>query len=364
MSEQETAIQQKLAAIFAANKDDISIPKIYVDMTNDIGAAAVLDEIMFWTLPKRGGKTGLRVFKDGRLWLAVRRADWWERKRLTARQADTAIEKLVKLDLVEKDIFLFDGKPTVHLRLKTQNFVRLYSEKLSASMKDLPEDEQAELLHDISDLYQMMGFPSQNREGNENVISISQNCKMLNLQNREIINIPLHPPTTSFAKEFERAEEKDELSDQPIGSNDQQVSPSAPKAKKRRVSLPAGSDIGFLLASGMSEEEIADYTKKANAEKELLAFFEEKMGYGTTLDWWGKNPDMRRLREFLLTKSREEIERFAKWCKRTYSKFRPEDVVRYPRNVITFWPMAFENEQPAKSKNGIALDDNGVPVTY
>ena len=62
----EAGVQQKLAAMFAANKDEVSIPKIYIDMTGDWKAAAVLDELLFWTLPKKGtGKTSLRVFRNG-----------------------------------------------------------------------------------------------------------------------------------------------------------------------------------------------------------------------------------------------------------------------------------------------------------
>lgn len=315
----ETEFQQKLAAIFEANRDCVSIPKVYVDMTGGYESAAVLDEIMFWTLPRRDGKPGLRVFRDGKLWLAVRRAEWWERKRLTARQADTAIEKLVKLGLVEKEIFLFDGKPTVHLRLKAQVFVKLLAEKLALPIST---DE-------ISDLCGAI-FPSQNREGDNSVNSILQDCKMLNSQNREIINIPLQPPHTSTAA-------------------------------KREISLPAGSDIGFLIASGMSDKEIDDYAKKTSEEREHLAFYEQQMGYGTTLDWWGGKPDMRALKDFLLTKSREEIAHFAAWCNRKYSKFRPEDAARFPRNVLLFWNLAFKDD--AKN-DAVSLDNNGVPVTY
>ena len=188
-NKQEAAIQQKLAAMFSANSDNVSIPKIYIDMTGDIEAAAVLDELMFWTLPKRAtGKTSLRVFKKGALWLAVRRADWWERKRITERQADTAIAKLVKAGLVEKDVFLFDGKPTVHLRMKMSVFVKMYGDK----MAELAAQEKDEtLIRDISDLYEMMGLP------NETVNSILQNGEMLNLQNGEIINSPVQPPNTT-----------------------------------------------------------------------------------------------------------------------------------------------------------------------
>jgi len=186
---QEAAIQQKLAAMFAANSDNVSIPKIYIDMTGDIEAAAVLDELMFWTLPKKAtGKTSLRVFKKGALWLAVRRKDWWDRKRLTERQADSAISKLVKSSLVEKQIFLFDGKPTVHLRMNMETFGRMYGEKMSEIAAQ--EDDET-LIRDIADLYEMMGFP------NETVNSNLQNGEMLNLQNGEIINSPIQPPNTT-----------------------------------------------------------------------------------------------------------------------------------------------------------------------
>lgn len=204
----ESAIQQKLAAIFSANKDDVTVPKIYIDMTDDYRAGAVLDELMFWTLPKKGtGKTSLRVFRDGVLWLAVRRSDWWERKRLSERQADRAIDKLIELELIEKDVFLFDGKPTVHIRVNMPVFVKLYGDKIN-EMAALEDDEN--LVRDISDLYEMMGFsPSPNGYPNQMVNSNSPNGEMLNLPNGKIINSPVQPETTSLSsKDFEQANAK------------------------------------------------------------------------------------------------------------------------------------------------------------
>lgn len=185
----DSAIQHKLAAMFAANKDDVSVPKIYIDMTDDYPAACVLDELLFWTLPKKNGKTSLRVFRNGSLWLAVRRADWWDRKRITERQADRAIDKLIALDLVEKDVFLFDGKPTVHLRMKMQTFVTMYGDAISAIAID---ENDENLTKDLADLYQMMGFPI-----HQTVISNSPNGEMLNSPNGEIINSPIQPLNTS-----------------------------------------------------------------------------------------------------------------------------------------------------------------------
>ena len=195
----ESAVQQRLAAIFATNKDEITIPKIYVDMTEDLKAAAVLDELMFWTLPKRNtGKTSLRVYRDGGLWLAVRRSDWWDRKRLSERQSDGAITKLVELDLIEKDVFLFGGKPTVHIRLKMKNFVKMYAEKIQEITQEYDENTAG----DIADLYEMMGFP------NEMVKSNLPNGEMLNLPNGEIINSLQQPPITSTVPFSSAKEEK------------------------------------------------------------------------------------------------------------------------------------------------------------
>lgn len=188
----EKALQHKLAAMFAANKDDVSVPKIYIDMTGEWETAAVIDEIMFWTLPKKAtGRTSLRVFRENKLWLAVRRAEWWDRKRLGTRQADLAIKKLKEMGFIESDVFLFDGKPTVHLRLILDKFIKVYSEKLMEYAKD---DGDESLMSDISDLYEMMSPIHQTVKSN------SPNGEMLNSPNGEIINSPIQPEiTTSYA---------------------------------------------------------------------------------------------------------------------------------------------------------------------
>lgn len=122
--------------------------------------------------------------------------------------------------------------------------------------------------------------------------------------------------------------------------------------KKPKTKLPPGSDIGYMLAAHMTSEDIAASQSADEIERGLLMFYESKMGYGSTLDWWGKNADLVALRKFLVTQSRDNIEVFAKWCKRTYSKFRPEDAARFPRNVLTFWPLAFEKAEAETVKDG------------
>ena len=154
----DNAILKKYAAIQKASEDKIGCQKIYVDMTNDLEAALVLDEIIFFTLPRPNtGKSGLRIFKDGYLWMAVRRSEWWERKRLKEREADLAIDKLEKLSLIVKKVHRFNSLPTVHLRLNIDVFFKLYFEILERD--NPPEDEKDSTISDINDLYEMMGIP-------------------------------------------------------------------------------------------------------------------------------------------------------------------------------------------------------------
>ena len=153
----EFAALRKYAAIQQSVEDKIGVQKIYVDITADIEAAFVLDEIIFFTLPRPGTRSGLRVRKNGILWLAVSRREWWDRKRLTARQADRAIDKLIAKNLIHKELHRFNGQATTHLRLNVSEFFKLYAVALEKS--NPPEDESDTILKDISDLYAMMGEP-------------------------------------------------------------------------------------------------------------------------------------------------------------------------------------------------------------
>lgn len=159
----EHAALQKYAAIQKAAEDKIGVQKIYIDITGDWEAALVLDEIIFFTLPRDGKISGLRVWKDGVLWMAVQRAEWWERKRLNPRQADTAIKKLEDQDLVIKKIFKFNGQTTTHLRLNISKFFERYMEELEK--QNPPEDQTNTITKDLKDLYEMMGEPAELQNG-------------------------------------------------------------------------------------------------------------------------------------------------------------------------------------------------------
>jgi len=189
----------KFAAMRLANDDAISIPRIYFDMVaGDFPAAAVLDEILFWTLPnKKTGRTALRVRKDGILWLAVARAEWWERKRLTERQADRGIERLIELGLVEKSLHRYNGHAQMHLRVCGRQFFSLYGEALQKGYLEGLEDENP--VRELADLYAMMGM-SDSPNGDTDSPNGDTDSP-----NGETINIPQtspnQPPESSLTPE-------------------------------------------------------------------------------------------------------------------------------------------------------------------
>ena len=154
----QNAVLRKYAAIYKASEDKIGCQKIYVDIAGGIEEAFILDELIFFTLPRlETGKSGLRIWKEGVLWMAVSRTEWWNRKRLTPKQADGAIERLLKKELIFKEIFLFNKQPTTHLRLNAVEFLKRYGEVLEK--ENQPEDEADTIQKDINDLYEMMGVP-------------------------------------------------------------------------------------------------------------------------------------------------------------------------------------------------------------
>ena len=103
----------------AAEQDALKIKLQYIDITEDIVAGLLLNQIMSLYSTKQQDKVKHFVKKEGQWWLTRKRDDWWDDCRITPRQFDRAIGNLINKGLVEKRLFRFDGSPTVHIRLLT-----------------------------------------------------------------------------------------------------------------------------------------------------------------------------------------------------------------------------------------------------
>lgn len=106
---------------------EASVPKVafaplYAAITGDVASALLLSQVVYWFKPGRNGKTKLRVWRDGKLWLAKSRAEWREETGLGEQQYRRAVLKLADLGLVVSEVHLFAGKTTPFLWL---NQVRL-----------------------------------------------------------------------------------------------------------------------------------------------------------------------------------------------------------------------------------------------
>jgi hypothetical protein len=118
----------------AATKDTIDVKKIYIDIADDLVSGVLLSQIIYWYLPPEGHNiqaTKLRVKKEGKLWLAKGRNDWYDEARISPRQFDTAIKKLIDRGVVEKKIFKFNGETTIHIRIIEERFLELWEEMLN-----------------------------------------------------------------------------------------------------------------------------------------------------------------------------------------------------------------------------------------
>ncbi len=109
-----------------------------------------------------------------------------------------------------------------------------------------------------------------------------------------------------------------------------------------KAALPAKSDIGFLMASGASNEEIAAQQEVYDHENAVAFLYETEMGYNPLP--WHSDKDLTRLLRFLLTQTPESIRDFAAWSKRKFSTFDPAKARQFPLRVIEFWPMSTQSD--------------------
>ena len=129
----------------------VDFKPIYVDMADDLIAGLMLSQLVYWCLlPDKKGKSRLRVRRDGHMWAAKSRSEWWDEIRLTPKQADRAIRVLANRGLVVRKNSLFNGKRTTHLRINWHVFRDAWLNRMSAPEQALdprecdPDDDPGE----------------------------------------------------------------------------------------------------------------------------------------------------------------------------------------------------------------------------
>lgn len=105
----------------------VMVKRMYVEAAGDLIAGILLSQIIYWHMPNKYGDEKLRVQREGELWLAKKRSDWWEECYITPKQYDRAIKVLETRGLVETGVFKFDGNPTNHVKPDWQKVAELWT---------------------------------------------------------------------------------------------------------------------------------------------------------------------------------------------------------------------------------------------
>lgn len=135
-----------------AARDSIDVKRVYIDVSGDLVAGVLLSQIIFWHLPGKLSETKLRVVKEGVMWVAKGRDDWWDECRITPRQFDRAIVILEEAGVVEKKRFKFGGSPTVHLRIIPEKLMSSVNSILTKGENPIQQKVKMEFNNSVNSL--------------------------------------------------------------------------------------------------------------------------------------------------------------------------------------------------------------------
>lgn len=149
MLETLTHEQRAIADAAAVNQLNV-IHHVYVDITGDLVAGALLGQILYWFGADRNGRARARIRKDGYLWIAKGRADWWDEIRISAKQYDRAAKILKEKKFIEIRTMKFNGNPTSH--------IRIIPEQLNKAIDSWKYAQVASTRHESSDELAAVGY--------------------------------------------------------------------------------------------------------------------------------------------------------------------------------------------------------------
>jgi hypothetical protein len=110
--------REDFLALEQIRRDTISVPRAYIDIAGgDIASGVMLAQLLYWFGDTDQGVKRTRIAKDGRDWIAKRWDEWHKECRLSPDQARRCVENLLRLNLIDKEVWRFNGSPTVHLSL-------------------------------------------------------------------------------------------------------------------------------------------------------------------------------------------------------------------------------------------------------
>lgn len=149
MNDYMTHEQRAMADAALTNKLNV-IHHVYVDITGDLVAGALLGQILYWFGADRNGRPRARIQKHGHLWIAKSRHDWWDEIRISAKQYDRAAKILKDNGFIELRTMKFNGNPTTH--------IRIIPERLNQAIDSWKWQQVASTEHESLDVPAAVGY--------------------------------------------------------------------------------------------------------------------------------------------------------------------------------------------------------------
>lgn len=109
----------------------------YIDISGGLVEGTLLSQIMYWFSTDKNGKIRARVIKDGELWIAKKRSDWWDEIRISEKQYDRAIKVLIEKKIIIVAKYKFDGTPMAHIRPNYEQLNKLLKEYLCSISENI-----------------------------------------------------------------------------------------------------------------------------------------------------------------------------------------------------------------------------------
>uniref|UniRef100_A0A6M3Y4H9 Replication protein n=1 Tax=viral metagenome TaxID=1070528 RepID=A0A6M3Y4H9_9ZZZZ len=135
-----------------ASRDTIDVKRCYIDIAGDLVAGILLSQIIYWFLPGKSN-TKLHIERDGIMWLAKGRSDWWDECRITTKQFDRAATVLRDEGLIMTGLYRFRGSPTVHITLCLDTLVERVKSKLTKGENPIRQDSEIQIDETVKSLH-------------------------------------------------------------------------------------------------------------------------------------------------------------------------------------------------------------------
>lgn len=104
--------------------EKISFKKVFADITNDIGSAIVLSEIVRYYIED----LEFPIDKDGRFWITKTYEEWWESCRMHSDEVQKALINLGLEGLIASRFYVVKNVSTKCIRLEMGKFLELLKE--------------------------------------------------------------------------------------------------------------------------------------------------------------------------------------------------------------------------------------------